>query len=1277
MTSVSDESGVPASDAATIVGFVSHAGDTGRTSAAANVAWILASAGHRVLVLDRSTETPGVDDFLLPFLVDTVPVREVLGQGPVRALFAGEVVRRYRLPATTDHIDVLGSTNVAVRSRMEWSESDGSGAAATMREALRLAGYGIVLVDSTVDSSDFSTTGAALLYDAVVVCFLPRRRAVERAAALAGRIRDRAPVRMRVVAVATNVDDRDELRAQQARSLIAEIFGEFLAGSTQPHDRDLTGELIEIPRHPYDAYDEVLAVLMEELGQASTLLAGYERLASSVTGEAVELKPLPPEVRERYRRGLGIGHDDAEPETIHLLYAPRDRPWADWITGLLEAAGVRMRELPGAGALRDVSRPMRVMVVTSPNLAASSRLHDFIDFRTELGPGHDDEVAVVLVNVEDPDAGESLISSMTVDITRCSEEDARTELLSHLGMITHAVGEQPSVRNFPRSSRRRQGMGSLPPRNSAFVGRDSELNAMRDYFLIGGGVRQWMLIGAAGIGKSEIAQEYAHRFGFDYDIVWWVSARNRQSVRAGMARLAAELKVGMAGDAAAAALAALSHRPRSAHWLLVYDNADEPGVLEDLVPESGFGDVIVTARSEAVWRAGSGAQIAALEPVAGVELLRSTVSGLTTDDAAQLAHVVEHVPLALRLVSAWLRGAVDRLRPQGYTATESASWAAAEFQDRFGQVRGDLMDELAGGSVPPSVSRVLTVVIETLEQDGLGRLALRLAELCAFLSPDGVALRLLRSAPMRAKLVAAGGTDAAGLAQDAFEFDPLLTLAARSGLCDVAWGSRATLRMHSVMQLLLRELMDPDSRRERQRQVLRGLAAVAPADSEGEDATRLLEFVELQRHLVPSGALDSADRAVRRWLVDQVWWLYMERDAGAWQSAVDLAEKALERWLAVGGDPDLRKRLMFNLANLHRGLGRYDKALELDEVVLTEQRRDLGLTHLRTLRTARGKGGDLRALGRFDEALAEDQATWQGFREILGEDHPETLSATNNLALSSFLTGDVRTALVLEQGIRKRRLLLFGPEHPLVFWSACNIATNLRELGDLDQAASILQDALIRVREVVPPNHPDELRVRRSLAVTLRRQGRAASAKERDGATLQAYRELFSGEHPAARACALSLAADYHAIGDAKTAAKLATDCFEGYLAGLGTDHPFTNVCRVNLGLFLHTARRLEEADQIGSLAVAKLRTQLGETHPWTLAAAINHALTRIDRGDARAADSLLVTYDTCCEFLGSDHPYARATARTLKILQRIPEFGVRDDDTVRLGGLEIDVMRY
>src|SRR5437868_12111858 len=53
-----------------IISFYSYKGGVGRSMALANVAWILASNGKRVLAVDWDLEAPGLHRYFRPFLLD-------------------------------------------------------------------------------------------------------------------------------------------------------------------------------------------------------------------------------------------------------------------------------------------------------------------------------------------------------------------------------------------------------------------------------------------------------------------------------------------------------------------------------------------------------------------------------------------------------------------------------------------------------------------------------------------------------------------------------------------------------------------------------------------------------------------------------------------------------------------------------------------------------------------------------------------------------------------------------------------------------------------------------------------------------------------------------------------------------------------------------------------------------------------------------------------------------------------------------------------------------
>ncbi|MGP4020773.1 FxSxx-COOH system tetratricopeptide repeat protein [Saccharopolyspora sp. 5N708] len=1227
---------------ATIVAFTSPTVGIGRTGVVANLAWVLAGAGLRVGVADWGTEAPRVHDYLRPFLAETMRPDELLDVRLVRALsvrrsmrtntFSLLDARRYELPEAAGRIDVAASTDPSTPVPGFGPQQDGTSEVAMLREAIRAAHYDYVLIDGPTDMDMESLTRLARLCDVVAVCFTPRRSSVEQAVAIAQGVWDRAPVGVRIIGVPLQFDDGDEVRAQRAKNSIKQAFATLL-GDPADDGRDLSADLVEIPWQPHHAYEETLAALTDDPDLQRGPLAAYQRLATAITQRQLDPPPeIPDRIRESYRRVVGLGPAQT-PERIFLAYAPADRPWADWARDQLERAGAQVERLPVDAAPQDLPEQASALVLASARLSGSPLGRQV--FRIRQAVGWD----VVVLPVSDDAVLGALGALPRIRGNRSDEADLRARLLTRFSLVDRPGPGQPATVRFPGAPGASTGRSDLAPRSPDFVGRDHELEAMRDHFCSADAERPWMLRGEAGVGKSELAKEYAHRFAFDYDWVWWIPAHSGESVRNSLIQLAGRMRSPAVVDSAADALQVLSAARPVTRWLLVYDGADDPSVLDGLLPEGGPGHVIITTRA-----GHDSGEVGTLRTEDSIALLQNAAPDLDVADAARIAELVGRMPLTLRLTAAWLREAVTLLTQHGNTRAESATWAAAEFEARFGR-------EAVDDTVPaaPGLAETVNVVLKTLREDRLGQVAVRAAELCVFLSPDGVALRLLRSGRLLAAL--SDVDDKVGW--DTLELDRVLWRGARFGLFDLDWRQPPTLRIHRVVKELIGHLMTPEQRQARQADVLHGLAAVAPTDAEGEPPERMREFAELQKHLVVSGALHSTSAEVRRWVVEQVRYLQIEGGPDAWRFAIRLGNEVLVRWMAdKTGDPaaaGLRMRLRFLLANLHRSLGRQTEALEHDQDLLAEQRHLLGATHPRTLKTARGLADGLRSLARFDEAVAEDQTTLRGFRAELGDDHPDTLRAANNLAHSLFLVGNVPAALALQEENRDRRLALFGPDHPDVWWSAGAVGIYLRELGRYAESLAVLREALDHILAIRPPNHPDELRIQRNRAIALRRSGDALAARDRDAETLQRYRELYGEDHPNTRACKLGFAADHHGTGDSATAAELGHGCLREYQRILGAFHPFTLMCQVDHAVFSLGAGDVEQALSSSRESWEGLRGRLGEAHPWTLAAAINQARALAHVGEVDSALALQrEAYENGREFLVRDHPYTLVAAANL-----------------------------
>ena len=132
-----------------------------------------------------------------------------------------------------------------------------------------------------------------------------------------------------------------------------------------------------------------------------------------------------------------------------------------------------------------------------------------------------------------------------------ARQEAFRRRVQDSGLITQSFASPDQLgqlveRSLRELAQTRRGTGPLPPgsvlrvwnipaRNPGFTGRDELLAAVRERLLAGDRAVVQALQGQAGVGKTQLAIEYAHRFADSYDLAWWVNCRagraDRGSVR--------------------------------------------------------------------------------------------------------------------------------------------------------------------------------------------------------------------------------------------------------------------------------------------------------------------------------------------------------------------------------------------------------------------------------------------------------------------------------------------------------------------------------------------------------------------------------------------------------------------------------------------------------------------------------------------------------------------------------------------------------------------------
>lgn len=320
-----------------IITFYSYKGGTGRSMALANVAWVLASNGRRVLAVDWDLEAPGLHRYFYPFLVDK-ELTSADGGGVIDfminfecealkhptesekpddkdwykayaniQLHAVSLNREFPGQGTIDFVPA-GRQGHSYSSRVTsfnwqnfYDHLGGGVFLEAVKEQMREE-YDYILIDSRTGVSDASGICTVQMPDMLAVCFTLNHQSIEGAAAVAASVyeqRRRAEPVIQIFPVPMRIENGEKEKLELRREYAKKHFDRF--PTHIPHEKrgDYWGN-VEVNYIPYYAYEEILAPFGDKRGQTVSLLASAERLTAYLTQGEVEHLVAPSEA-ERQR----------------------------------------------------------------------------------------------------------------------------------------------------------------------------------------------------------------------------------------------------------------------------------------------------------------------------------------------------------------------------------------------------------------------------------------------------------------------------------------------------------------------------------------------------------------------------------------------------------------------------------------------------------------------------------------------------------------------------------------------------------------------------------------------------------------------------------------------------------------------------------------------------------------------------------------------------------------------------------------------------------------
>ena len=360
-------------------------------------------------------------------------------------------------------------------------------------------------------------------------------------------------------------------------------------------------------------------------------------------------------------------------------------------------------------------------------------------------------------------------------------------------------------------------------RNPFFTGRENilnHLNAVLQNSKTAALTQAQAISGLGGIGKTQIAIEYAYRYRDQYKAILWVNASSREAFTSDFVKLATLLNLPEQHEQDQEFVVRAVKRWLSAHtsWLLILDNVDNLEMLADYLPVYSSGDVLLTTRLQALGTLAQSIEVEKMGPDEGVKFLLRRTKILSADaeldqstqenqePAVDIVTALDGLPLALDQVGAYI---------------EETHCSLAHYLILYGTSRKELLRRRGRfpADHPDSVAITWSISFQKVEHESMA--AADLLYLLAFLDPEAIPEEIIL------KGAAELGAELEDVANDPLAVDTIIELLLRYSLIRRNSLSRS-LSIHRLVQAVLKDGIDKATQRVWAERAIRAVNSIFP-----------------------------------------------------------------------------------------------------------------------------------------------------------------------------------------------------------------------------------------------------------------------------------------------------------------------------------------------------------------------------------------------------------------------------------------------------------------
>jgi len=751
------------------------------------------------------------------------------------------------------------------------------------------------------------------------------------------------------------------------------------------------------------------------------------------------------------------------------------------------------------------------------------------------------------------------------------------------------------------------------PKNPLFTGREDFLRRLHNTLADRTRPKfrhRVAIYGMAGVGKTEVAVEYVHRYKAEYHRVYWIPSVDQASLLAGYQEIAVkDCRIAVDRmDSIELAHYVIRWLGRQKSWLVVLDNLDDISVVDHrLLPINGpKAHTLITTRNptpELIPLAAEGVQVPVLDHTDALLLLSifanipyrpRTSEGAAADEIVQS---LGYLPLAIQLAGSFV---------------QEVTKSFVGYQHAYNYFLQNPLRKIPYGSNRYfiTVSTTWSVAFDYIRSKD--HRVVRLLQLFSFLNPNGL---------LRQFLVA--GANALDPALHSIVSSPSELTAALSMLKKLSLvksnSTNKLLSIHRLIQGAIRDEMSWDERQE-MRNLVTNLCNCAFPDpnDENRDRCRLFQTQVVEPLLTILSVETPESVTIKRRVGNFL------REDGKLRESQKMLEQALDCSKVVFKQQPHAETLatMQGLALTYLSLGQHERAFRMQQEVLTTFER---ISHT----TPSYLSSAMSAMAKICEAQDELGTAVEWLEKVLvqdarifGRQSIELVPTLSNLARLYVSIGKGWKAIESEERVVDIERKISGPGSPKTLIAINNFALTLVDEGDAERGEALLLEVLHKTG-----NRSELLDVTLmtmgNLALTYNAQGKYEQAMRLEELVLEKNREELGLDHEYTLRAMTNLALTYGDQGLTDESILLFEEIVERERRVKGDDDPDTLKATVDLAIANLQAKNLERTCTLLKNVLKKMVEILGEEHELTLNTMDNLSVTYKELGDSVNGDKL------------------------------------------------------